>query len=320
MTKPKRFRSVLASEMEAFLRFKQNMGQSYDRGVYTLRSFDGYVAEHHCGRGPLDWPDLVSGWLSRVPTRKSMTVASYLTAIRQFCLFRRRYEPGSFVPDCGWAAPTTKTKFLPSILLSSQVAELIDRTRELKNLPLRRRGIRALICLLYSTGLRLGEALRLRWTDVDWKGRCFFIRMSKGRSRWVPFRIDLGKELEKYIEERRPYVGQNPESWLFCRADGSAYSVPSASCTIRELMRQAGFKPAQGRVGPRPHDFRHGFARERLRLWYRSGADLQRRLPDLSVYLGHQNLLGTEVYLKAAPDLLAVASRRMAARFRKARR
>ena len=178
--------------------------------------------------------------------------------------------------------------------------------------------MRALICMLYSTGTRLGEALRLGWADVHWKDRSFFIRMSKGRSRWVPFRADLGKELDQYAQARRRYVQESPESFLLCRADGSAYWVLSASCTIRHLMRQAGFKPAQGRFGPRPHDLRHGFARERLRLWYRSGADVQRRLPDLSVYLGHQNLLGTEVYLKAGPDLLATASRRMAARFQKA--
>jgi len=314
----KRFQSILASEMEAFLKFKQNLGQPYIRGFYTLRSFDCYLAEHHRGRGPLDWQDLVSGWLSRVPARKSRTVTCELAAIRQFCLFRRRYDPGSFVPDRGLAPQTTKTKFLPHVLSSSQVAELIERTRELKDLPLRRSGVRALLCMLYSTGLRLGEALRLRWADVHWMERCFFIRMSKGRSRWVPFRVDLCKELEKYIAERRRYVGQSPESFLLCHADGRAYSVLSASCTIRKLMRQAGFKPAEGRFGPRPHDLRHGFARERLRLWYRSGADLQRRLPDLSVYLGHQNLLGTEIYLKAAPELLAVASRRMAARFQKA--
>lgn len=313
----RRFRSILASEMEAFMRFKKNLGQPYIRGCYTLRSFDCYVIEHHRGRGPLDWRGLVSGWLSRVPARKSGTVTCELAAIRQFCLFRRRYDPRSFVPDRGWAPHTTKTKFLPCVLSSSQVATLIERTRKLKELPLRRSGMRVLICVLYSTGMRLGEALHLRWADIDWKGRCFFIRMSKGRSRRVPFRVDLGKELDKYVKERRRYVGQSPESFLLCRANGSAHSLLSASCTIRKLMRQAGFKPAQGRFGPRPHDLRHGFARERLRLWYRSGADLQRRLPDLSVYLGHQNLLGTEVYLKASPDLLAVASRRMAARFQK---
>jgi integrase len=153
--------------------------------------------------------------------------------------------------------------------------------------------------------------------DVDWKERCFFIRMSKGRSRWVPFRTDLGRELTIYREERQRHLQESPESLLLCRADGSAYSVPGISHTIRQLMRQAGFKPAQGRLGPRPHDLRHAFANERLRRWYQSRADLQSRLADLSVYLGHQNLLGTEIYLKARPDLLRVASRRLATRFRK---
>ena len=99
--------------------------------------------------------------------------------------------------------------------------------------------------------------------------------------------------------------------------NGSAYSVFGASRAISGLMRRAGLKPPKGRIGPRPHDLRHAFARERLRRWYQSGADLQKRLPYLSVYLGHLNLLGTEHYLKASPDLLALASNRMAARFRR---
>src|SRR5258708_472768 len=173
----KGFQSILASELEAFLRFKQNLGQSYVRGVYTLRSFDRYVNEHQTGRGPLDWPELLRGWLSQVPARNPKTVTSELVSIRQFCLFRRRYDPASFVPDRGWAPAISKVQFLPCILESSQVADLIDRARELRDLPLRRCGIRALICLLYSTGLRLGEALRLRWADVNRKDRCLFIRM-----------------------------------------------------------------------------------------------------------------------------------------------
>ena len=314
------FVSILAAEMDAFLKFKRNLGKPYAAGYYTLLSFDRYVAKHHRRRGPLDWPSLLNGWLSRGPTRKSGTENCNVSALRQFCLFRRRYDPRGLVPDQQWAPKGPRARFLPEILSEAQVAQLIARTADLKTLPLRRSGMRTLICILYSTGLRLGEALRLRWADVHWKERCFFIRMSKGRSRWVPFRMDLRKELEKYVDERRHYVSEAPESLLICRADGSAYSVLTASCTIRKLMREAGFKPASGRCGPRPHDLRHGFARQRLRLWYRSGVDLQRRLPDLSVYLGHLNLLGTEIYLKATPDLLAVASSRMAARFKKIQR
>jgi integrase/recombinase XerD len=314
---PKRFHSCMARELEAFLRFKHALGQSYQRGGHTLRRFDRYVAAHHPGGGPLNWPALVSGWLGDRPERKPITVFREMIVLRQFCLFRRRADGGAFVPDTQWVSPTASTSFAAYPLSPSQVAELIRRTPDLEDLPLRRSGMRALLCLLYSTGLRLGEALRLRCVDVNWKERCFFIRMSKGRSRWVPFRMDLLRELNQYRQERGRHLPESSESFLFCRADGSGYSVSCASATIRQLMRQAGLKPAQGRSGPRPHDLRHAFANERLRRWYRSGADLQRRLPDLSVYLGHQNLLGTEVYLKASPDLLRVASRRLAKRFRK---
>lgn len=316
----KRFKSTLASELEAFLRFKHDLGKAYAGGFYTLQSFDRYVVKHHPRRGRLDWSALITGWLSGSGTRKSGTVTYYVSAIRQFCLFRRRYDPGCFVPDRQWSSQRTSARFLPEVLARSQVAQLIDRTGNLRDLPLRRRGLRALICMLYSTGMRLGEAVHLRWPDVDWKARCFFVRVSKGRSRLVPFRADLHRELDHYVAERRRYVDESPESFLLCHADGRPYSVLSASCAIRKLMRQAGFKPAQGRLGPRPHDLRHGFARERLRLWYRSGANFQDRLPDLSVYLGHQNLLGTEIYLRATPDLLREASRRMVNRFQKARR
>jgi integrase/recombinase XerD len=126
-------------------------------------------------------------------------------------------------------------------LSPSQVAELIRRTEDLENLPLRSSGIRALICLLYSTGLRLGEARRLRCMDVDWKEQCFFIRMSKGRSRWVPFRTDLLRELNVYREERRRHLQESPQSLLLYRANGSAYSVPCISVTSgRNELRSLG--------------------------------------------------------------------------------
>jgi integrase len=85
------------------------------------------------------------------------------------------------------------------------------------------------------------------------------------------------------------------------------------------MYRMAGLKPAIGRVGPRPYDLRHTFAVHRLTRWYRQRVDLHARLPWLSAYLGHVNLLGTEVYLTATPELLALAARRFRRRFAGAR-
>ena len=70
-------------------------------------------------------------------------------------------------------------------------------------------------------------------------------------------------------------------------------------------------KPMVGRVGPRPYDLRHAFAMHRLALWYRQGADLHARLPWLSAYMGHDNILGTQTYLSATPELLALAGNRV---------
>jgi integrase len=98
---------------------------------------------------------------------------------------------------------------------------------------------------------------------------------------------------------------------LFPRSDGTSIRVQTASQTVRTLLRRAGLKPASGRVGPRPYDLRHTFAGQRLARWYRTGADVHSRLPWLSAYMGHQGILGTEVYLTATPQLLHLAARRL---------
>ena len=61
---------------------------------------------------------------------------------------------------------------------------------------------------------------------------------------------------------------------------------------------------------PRLHDLRHTFAVHRLTQWYRQGADVQKLLPRLSVYLGHGSLAATQAYLSMTPELLQQASAR----------
>jgi hypothetical protein len=97
---------------------------------------------------------------------------------------------------------------------------------------------------------------------------------------------------------------------LFVASDGDFLSTKAAHYALSRMYRMAGLKPAAGRVGPRPYDLRHTFAVHRLTRWYRQGVALHARLPWLSAYLGHVNLLGMEVYLTATPELLALAARR----------
>ena len=80
--------------------------------------------------------------------------------------------------------------------------------------------------------------------------------------------------------------------------------------TFYSLSRQIGLRGPSDSHGPRLHDFRHRFAVETLVQWYRSGQDVERRLPVLSTYLGHVHVADTYWYLSACPELMGLAVKR----------
>ena len=101
--------------------------------------------------------------------------------------------------------------------------------------------------------------------------------------------------------------------------DTSPLAVASASNAISPRLREFGVKPPGERGGARPYEFRHAFAVHRLTAWAIDGVDIHAKLPSLSAYLRHQNIIGTEVYLKATPQLLDLASSRFEKHLRGAR-
>jgi integrase/recombinase XerD len=311
----------LTRDIDNFLAFKRALGYRYARGEATLRSFERF-AYAHAGRGATGRPKIVlaptvEAFLTRIVGRKAVTVANELGALRQLCLYRRRRDPHGYVPEHGWA-PQTESVYLPYIFSREEIRDLLDAAKRHcgRNIP----GpmLHTLLLVLYCTGLRFGEAVRLRLSDVDLRRCTFLIRESKGRTRLVPFGEDLARELNAYLGDRVRTAGAAVDA-LFVRKSGSALTLGSASEAVRRLLRQRGLKPAAGRLGPRPYDFRHAYAVHRLTEWYHAGVDIHARLPWLSAYMGHVNVLGTEVYLHATPELLQLASDRIADRLNRPR-
>lgn len=307
------FQSRWSPQLEDFVRFKRALGQPYARSIKVLHSFDRLAASTQW-RDQCDLAAVLTGWLSQYSNRKPVTVANYLAIIRQFCQFRRRYDPAAFVPDRSWAPQSTESDFLPYIFSLEEIRRIIADTARVNGTRRTRRCFRLLVIVLYCTGLWIGEALTLRRRDLDLCQACFRVGPSKGRIRWVPFRRDLLRELRAWINDDD--VTGTPDSFVFAHDDGRQRRAKNVTLTLRVLLRRCGLKPATGRTGPRCHDIRHTFAVHRLQRWYREGRDLHRMLPWLSAYLGHRNLLGTEHYLRATPELLAIASRRLQRQFR----
>jgi integrase len=313
------FHSRLAGELREFIGAKKALGRKYDWAEQRLHSFDRVVARDVAEHGgELSLKGAIDRWLSSNRRGTDVRVDSILA--RQFCLFRRRRNGDGYVPEPGLFRPNYR--FRPYVFSSDEIRSLLRETQALRgpNAPLRRATFKTLLLILYCTGLRPGEPLRLKLQDVDLRRRLFVVHESKGKTRLVPFREGLARQVRRYLKVRLALEPRSPESPLLLRPSGAAYPMWLVTYEFRYLCGRLGLKPPAGRVGPRVYDVRHAFAIRRLTQWYREGVDLNGRLPWLSAYMGHDNLLGTQVYLTATPELLRLASRRFAVRFRGGRR
>jgi len=310
-----RFHSSIAVELTGFLRFKRSLGYSYLRSEYALLEFDRFLVKHATQHRTWRLDQAMLSWLASKPKRKPVSVSMDAAVLRQFCVYLRRLPAHSGMREPLWPQLPTETSFVPYILSEGNIRELLELSARLGRPSFRSHLYRALILLLYCTGLRFGEALRLRLRDVDTHTAILWVEKFKWRARWVPFHSSLSRELDKYLAIRTAVASTSPDERFFVGADGQALPVSTAHGTLQKLFQNAGLKPLQGRVGPRPYDFRHAFAVQRLSQWYRQGVDLHSRLPWLSAYMGHTDILGTETYLTATPELLELAGGRLRRRY-----
>jgi integrase/recombinase XerD len=303
--------TTLAHDAAQFLAFKRAQGIEYRRAEFVLNSFVRYMLDQY-GERSASLDEAVTRWVARIEGRKAITVGNEFGVVRQLCLFRRRSDPHGFVPDHA-VAPVKESVFVPYIFSHVEVLALLDAATRHEGRNMWGAMLRALTLVLYCTGMRLGEAARLSMKDVDLRRGVLTVRRSKGRARDLAIRDDLIAQLRQYLQHREQVLVASragSSMALFIRRDGSALTVRAASDALRGLLRDLGMKPPRGRSGARPYELRHAFAVHRLTAWAVEGADVHAKLPWLSAYLGHVNVLGTEVYLKATPQLLELASQR----------
>jgi integrase/recombinase XerD len=173
--------------------------------------------------------------------------------------------------------------------------------------------LRAILLMLYGAALRRGEALRLPVADVDLANSLLTIRNTKFyKSRLVPISLDLTKVLRDYARWREAaHPSADATSTFFLNQRGQAIHKDTLENAFNRVRTYACVRRSDGaRFQPRMHDLRHAAAVHRLIEWYRQGADVQRLVYHLSVYLGHTHLADTQVYLTMTPELLQQASQR----------
>ena len=208
--------------------------------------------------------------------------------------------------------PQEPARFEPYIYTNQDMQRLIDAADSRHRFVwiLDPHTVRTLLLLLYGTGLRISEALRLNLDDFDVENRVLTIHETKFfKSRFVPVGEDLGHVLREYIDQQWPVERRTLTAPLLRTQKYERIKRQTAELVFKRLREKADVaRPSTARYQPRLHDFRHTFAVVRLVTWYREGKNVQRLLPHLTTYLGHLRIMETQRYLTMTTELLQQAS------------
>lgn len=233
-----------------------------------------------------------------------------LTVARGFARYLATIDLTNQVPSTD-LLPGHRPRMAPYIYSPEEIAALMAAARQLSP-PLRAVRHETLIGLLAVTGCRPGEALGLDRTDVDLVHGVVHLRAGKkNKQRQVPLHHSTAAALGVYAGLRDVCCPTPSTAAFFISSRGRRMGREELNTTFTKLIAQIGLEGRGTRARPRPYDLRHAFAVHTLLDWYRTGQDIDRRMPLLSAYLGHVDPASTYWYLEAVPELLQLVSQRL---------
>jgi integrase/recombinase XerD len=303
-----RFQGIYAPHIAEYLKLKRNLGFKLRDAEYVFAMFDRLTVERSEASIGIT-KEFSDVWCKKRPNEADGTKYNRVSILSLFARFLCDMGYPSYIPE----VPRFKTSFVPYIFSKEEVAAIFSSCDRF--LPGRiphnaaYTMMPALFRLLYSTGLRLGEALALEGKDVNLTEKHVTVRQSKnGTERLVPISDSMADACLQYIDRKMLRKNSSVCNLFFVKNDNTPCSQHTASTTFRKILWKAGI-PYKGKgIGPRLHDLRHTFACHALVAMTELGLDLHCTLPILSTYLGHRTLESTDKYVRLTsemyPDLL----------------
>lgn len=232
----------------------------------------------------------VSSFL-RADDRSARSLARRLSAVRGFCKFLVKEKTLSVDPTERTDRPRLPKK-LPHVLSFEDIQGI---AASIVGDDFRHRRDRAILLLLYSSGLRVSELCALTIADLDQK-RGIVVPLGKGgKRRMVPVAPAALDSLQRYLEARA--ARDEPSTFVFVARRGKPITRQAVFKLLRRYAGAAGVAKNAS-----PHKFRHSFATHLLA----RGADLR----SVQAMLGHVNVATTEIYTHVADDHVSKTHKR----------
>jgi len=272
---------------------KGSSGNTVSAYRNDLTQFDSYVTGVAGNGRARDWEGLertiIINYLLALRGKNyaEATVARKVAAIKSF--FQYLQAEGTIRRNPAESLESPRVgRTLPKPLSVTEVDELLEQPMK-RNSPESRRD-RAMLELLYATGLRVTELVSLNVDDVNVSApyvRC----MGKGsKERTIPIHEQAASAVIEYLNDGRPaLVKQRNESALFVNRRGERLTRQGFWLILKQYAKEANIASAVT-----PHTLRHSFATHMLR----GGAPLR----NVQELLGHANISTTQVYTQIAPE------------------
>jgi len=277
---------------EAVDEFGLQLARVDNRSAHTVRAYVGDVVSllDHAARAGCAAPadldiTVLRGWLAQRMTAGAARTsqARRAAAARTFTAWAHR--SGLSPADVGAQLASPRAhRDLPSVLRADQAADLVVTTTDPHSVR-----DRAVLELLYATGVRVSELCGLDLTDVDAGRRVIRVFGKGAKERSVPYGLPAQRALDAWLRDRPPVA--HPALFLGARGGRLQQTV------VRRIVAAAA--QAAGLPHTSPHDLRHSAATHLLD----GGADL-RAVQDL---LGHASLSSTQIYTHVSTERLRAA-------------
>ena len=306
---PLKLQSPLAGPIQNFINLRRLSGTDYQSQAQLLGYFDLFLLEQKLNE-PSITRAITDGYLKSISHLAPRTRHNRFCVVRQLCEYLARSNPLCYVPE-PLAGLRSEAARQPYIYSKSEIQALLAAALKLPpENSLRPHTYQTLLGLLYTTGIRIGEAVALNLEHFHSADSRLYIAEGKFRkTRWVPMSASSCQVLEHYICKRSKIKPRAPDSPLFLNQRCSRLTHPTVNQTFLQLLKQCRI-PHSNQAGPRIHDLRHSFAVHRLLAWYQDGQDVNTRLPWLATYMGHVDVYSTQVYLQPTAELTEQVNRR----------
>lgn len=307
MSRPVTFNGPLAAAMSDFIVHKRMQGYAYKTQVDSLKLFDRFLAEQDCPGGVLDG-GVFRRYQASIAELAPGTQEGYLSVVRAFSRYLQALRAESAVMPADMTPRRCRTLRFRRID-PEQVRELMSATLDLRmHHPAGPRAIHFLLGLLYSTGLRVSEALNLNLGDIDMERGTLFVRRGKfDKDRLAAMTPSVAEAVGDWLKLRSRYAANASSAPLLPGGRDGRLTYAQSRKAFRILCRRCGL---DGEPPPRLHDLRHNFACRCIASWREAGKDVQSLLPVLANAMGHVSIFSTQLYVHMDAAELQPASTR----------